>query len=94
MEELEKFIKKLETPLQGALPQQHSTEQLMAHATTTAPSSFLKQRQAAILSHLFGSIRGLERGTRTTGGQQMIQDNLGAAVARDVIDFWEDEWIV
>jgi hypothetical protein len=93
MKVLEAFIKRLEAA-DVCESQPIQTEQLMAHATATAPGRLLAQRQTITLSRLFHSIQSLEAGTRTVEGQRLIQQTLGAVVARDVIDFWEDEYIV
>lgn len=66
----------------------------MAHATTTAPTQVLRHHQVTTLKDLFHSIQGLETGTRTAEGQQLIQRRLGSVVAKDIIDFWDDEWTV
>jgi hypothetical protein len=93
MNVLEAFVKRLEA-VDVCESQPIQTEQLMAHATAKAPGRLLAQRQTTTLSRLFHSIQSLEAGTRTVEGRRLIQQTLGAVVARDVIDFWEDEYIV
>lgn len=66
---------------------------LMASATASIPAKRLNPQEVEILNSVFPTINDLEVGTRTREGQALIQDFLPADVARDVIDFWEDEWL-
>lgn len=93
MDTLQDFISKLKGSPPASPPQPPHYAQLIAHATATAPNRLLAEHYTNLLSDLFASIRELEKGTRTEGGQQKIRDYLDSGAARDVIDFWEDEWI-
>ena len=64
---------------------------LIGHATTSAQP--LVQHDANVLADICHSLRGLEEVTRTTEGKAKLVDYLGPPVARNVIDFWEDEWL-
>ena len=68
--------------------------QLTAHATTSAPIQPMSKEQAHLISRLFPSIKELEKGTRTSQGQAKLSSYLDPATAKDIIDFWEDEWVV
>ena len=91
---LEKHIQQLKQPLQ---PTSHPTvlpTNLIAHATSTAPSRPLSEHDANVLTDLFSSIKEVEAGTRTATGQGIIHDWLDAKTAKGVIEFWADEWLV
>jgi hypothetical protein len=94
MPALEKFIGKLGEPHLEAPAKVLLPRQLMAHATAAAPNRLLSEHQVNRLNQLFPSIRALERGTSTADGQAQIRTYLDAMTARDVVDFWEDEWVV
>ena len=64
-----------------------------SQATATAPLRPLSEHDAAVLANTFPSIQGLEEATRTDWGKRQITELLGSNVAKDVIDFWQDEWI-
>ncbi|KIV85709.1 hypothetical protein PV11_01370 [Exophiala sideris] len=66
---------------------------LVAQATTTAPVRPLSEHDAAVLANRFPSIQCLEEATRTDGGKRQITQLVGAHAAKEVIDFWQDEWI-
>jgi len=66
---------------------------MMAHATASAPLRLLAEHDVFALRTVFHSIRELELGTRTPEGQTLINEVLDAATAKDVVDFWVDEWI-
>lgn len=66
---------------------------LVAHATTTAPMQPLSGHDANILTSHFPSLRLLEEATRTSSGRNSLAELLGSAVASNMVDFWEDEWI-
>ncbi|KAI9870165.1 MAG: hypothetical protein M1823_008829, partial [Watsoniomyces obsoletus] len=90
---LERFITSLKTPSPTVPERSPVTSQLIAHATASAPTRLLSRDQADTLSELFPSARHLEMGTRTAEGQAKIQKYLDPGTARDVLDFWEDEWL-
>lgn len=66
---------------------------LVAQTTTTAPSQPLSGYDATTLAEKFLSIQCLEEATRTRDGKTQISQLVGPIVAKNVIDFWEDEWI-
>jgi hypothetical protein len=66
---------------------------LLAHATASAPIRLLSQQQVITLHGMFGTVKELEAGTRTPDGQALIRDLFEPGIARDVIDFWEDEYL-
>ena len=66
---------------------------LMAHATASAPGRILSKEETATLGTIFSSIKELERGSRTEESRALIHDFLPKATAREVIEFWEDEWL-
>lgn len=70
-----------------------SPAKLMAHATASAPTKPLSPRQSITLQSVFATIKELEAGTKTPEGQALIRGFFDAAVARNVIDFWEDEYL-
>jgi hypothetical protein len=45
------------------------------------------------LHGIFGSVQELEAGTRSLEGQADIRDLFTPGAARDIIDFWEDEYL-
>ena len=94
MATLENFVEKLKEPTQDRHTRAALPVQLIAHATASAPDRPLTEHQARIVNDLFPSIRDLERGTRTAEGQDELRAQLNPATAKDIIDFWEDEWIV
>jgi hypothetical protein len=65
----------------------------MASATASAPSKRLNIQDLHALKGVYSNVVELEAGTRTAEGRALIQDFLLPAVARDVIEFWEDEWL-
>ena len=67
---------------------------LIAQATASAPLQNLSEHTANVLSDLFPSLKKLEEGTRTQAGREMIYEYLDKTSADNVIDFWEDEWVV
>lgn len=91
---LEAFVIKLRSC--STVTTSHPTRsfELISHATAAAPNRLLSKQNSAMLSELFGSIKELEKGTRSEDGQQKILNHLEPGSARDVIDFWEDEWLV
>ena len=94
MPALENLVSRLKDPIHQDRAKTSVTSQLIAHATTSAPIQPLSQDQAHVVSRLFPSVKDLEKGTRTAEGQAKIRRYLDRATARDIIDFWEDEWIV
>jgi hypothetical protein len=66
---------------------------LVAQTTTTAPTRPLSEYDATALGERFLSIQGLEEATRTSDGKSQISQLVGPIVAKNIIDFWEDEWI-
>ena len=77
-----------------ARTRKHNPAFLVPHATTSAPNQTLSENTANILSDLFPSVRALEEATRTRTGQTDLRNWVDAFTADDIIDFWEDEWIV
>ena len=75
------------------LPPERSPTALIAHATASAPAKKLWQQDAASLNSIYTSVKELETGTRTAEGRALIHDFLDPSTARDVIDFWEDEYL-
>ena len=71
----------------------HKSPELMASATAAMPAGRLNPSQVDTLKTVFGSICELEAGTRNAEGRALIQDFLPPTAARDVIDFWEDEFL-
>jgi len=67
---------------------------LFPHVTTSAPERPLSENTANILNDLFPSVRALEEATRTNEGRTNLRNWLDARTAEEIIDFWEDEWIV
>ncbi len=67
---------------------------LFPHATTSAPDRILSKDIGNILSDLFPSVRALEKATRSSEGKAKLRDWVDAGTADEIIDFWEDEWIV
>lgn len=67
---------------------------LVAGITTSAPLQSLSQRDANILTNLCHSIRDLEEVTRTSQGREALARHLGPDVANNIIEFWEEEWMV
>ena len=67
---------------------------LVAQATSTAPGQPLSKHDANVLTDLFPSIRLLEEATRSTAGRETITEWFDPSTGRNMIDFWEDEWIV
>lgn len=67
---------------------------LVAGITTSAPHQPLSQHDANILTNLCHSIRQLEEVTRTPQGKEALARDLGTDVANNVIEFWEEEWMV
>ena len=91
---LEKHIEQVKQPPQSASRPSILPTALVAHATSTAPAKPLSEHNANILTDLFLSIKQLEEGTRTVQGQENIRSYFDAKTAKEVIEFWEDEWLV
>lgn len=66
---------------------------LLSHATAAAPRRPLSRSETTTLHSIFASIKELEAGTRTSDGRALIGDFLNPTATRDVIDFWEDEYL-
>lgn len=67
---------------------------LIAQATATAPAQSLSEHTSNILSDICPSIKALEEKTRTEHGRARLHEYLDEHAVQDIIDFWEDEWIV
>lgn len=74
-------------------PPQRPAVSLLSHATAAAPRRPLSALETATLHGIFASIKELETGTRTSDGRALIGDFFNPATTRDVIDFWEDEYL-
>ena len=90
---LERYLQELERAPEIRSPATPIPTSLVAYATTSAPPQPLSQHHANVLINLCHSVRELEEVTRTTGGKEMLVEYLGAVVAKNIINFWEDEWI-
>jgi len=66
---------------------------LVANATVSAPLQLLNQHDGNVLTDLCHSVREVEEITRTANGKEMLVEYLGPVVAKNIVDFWEDEWI-
>lgn len=67
---------------------------LIAQATASAPAKPLSEHNANVVSGLFSSLQELEEATRTQQGQAKLCNYLDRATAKEMVDFWADEWIV
>lgn len=67
---------------------------LITQATASAPPKPLSQHDANVICDIFSSVKEFEEATRSQQGQAKICSYLDRATAADVVDFWEDEWIV
>ena len=54
----------------------------------------LSEHTANIITDLFPSIRALEEGTRTYAGREKLYTYFDKGIAGNIIDFWEDEWLL
>lgn len=66
---------------------------LMRRATSAMPGKPLSAQQVDQLQTICPSIRDLEAATRSEEGRALINDFLDPVTARDIVDFWEDEWL-
>jgi len=90
---LERYTKEFDVRQEKQLQKTPNLKTLVAHAITTAPMQPLSGHDANILASHFPSLRHLEEATRTSSGRNSLTELLGPAVTRNVVDFWEDEWI-
>ncbi|EXJ73967.1 uncharacterized protein A1O5_02261 [Cladophialophora psammophila CBS 110553] len=90
---IERYIQELHKNFEIKLPPLPMPTTLVAHACTTAPIRPLSPHDANILTDLCHSIRELEEATRTSSGREQLAEYLGPAVTKNIVDFWEDEWI-
>ncbi|KAK5258721.1 hypothetical protein LTR40_007350 [Exophiala xenobiotica] len=90
---LERYMKEFDVRQQTQLQKTPDLTTLVAHATTTAPMQPLSPHDANILTSHFRSLRHLEEATRTSSGRKGLTELLGPAVTKNLVDFWEDEWI-
>lgn len=65
----------------------------MLWATSSAPRKLLTTDEVDTIQQTCGSLKGLEKATRTQEGRQQLEKYLGPNVARGVFEFWDDEWI-
>lgn len=91
---LKKHLEQLKQPPRSEARLNILPTTLIAQATSTAPSKPPSEHTTNILTDLFSSIPELEAGTRTAAGQATIHEYLDAKTAKEVIEFWEDEWLV
>lgn len=91
--EVEAAIRKYLRDTDHGPPWKPIPSNLLAQATASAPSKLLSRQEADTLRSIFGSVKELEAGTRTPEGQVVIKDLFTPATARDIIDFWEDEYL-
>lgn len=90
---LNTFIKKVQS-LEDHDPPQPNLVDLIAQATASAPARPLAEHDVHVISDMFTSFQHLEESTRTTEGQEKLQDYFSQDVAQDLVDFWTKEWIV
>ncbi len=90
---LERYMREFDVQQEKQLQKTSDLTTLVAHATTTAPMPPLSGHDANILTSHFPSLRLLEEATRTSSGRNSLAELLGSAVASNMVDFWEDEWI-
>lgn len=90
---LEAYLPKAaaEVPAQTHIP---STKSVMAQATAAVPRQTLSSKDVDMVLTLFGSIHGLEQATRTDLGQGKLLERFGQRKAREMMEFWEDEWVM
>lgn len=86
-------MKELDQSVQIHMQQPPNLSTLAAHATTTAPDQPLSEHDAVVLTNRFPSMHARVEATRTASRENGIAPLLGPAIAINVIDFWEDEWI-
>jgi hypothetical protein len=67
---------------------------VLAHATSAMPSRMLSKQDIKELIVRFPSIKAIEEATRTIGGQRLLCNILGSQTAKEMIEFWEDEWLI
>ncbi|OAP63735.1 hypothetical protein AYL99_02962 [Fonsecaea erecta] len=91
---MEHYIQELHKKYEVKTPPMVLPTALVAHATTSAPSQPLSQHDASVLTDLYSSIRELEEATRTSRGREQLTEYLGPVVTKNLVDFWEDEWII
>ncbi|KIX98967.1 uncharacterized protein Z520_05428 [Fonsecaea multimorphosa CBS 102226] len=91
---IERYIQELHKNYEIKIPPVPMPETLIAHATISAPAQPLSQHEANVLTDLCHSIRDLEEATRTSSGREQLAEHLGPAVTKNLVDFWEDEWII
>lgn len=66
----------------------------MSYCTSSAPHKLLNDREIHMVQRICDSIEGLEKVTRMVEGQAKLYQHLGPRVAKAMVEFWEDEWIV
>jgi hypothetical protein len=86
-------MKEFDVRQQTQLQKTPNLTTLVAHATTTAPMQPLSRPDANILTSHFPSLRLLEEATRTSSGTKSLTELLGPATTKNLVDFWEDEWV-
>ncbi|RMZ85049.1 hypothetical protein DV738_g169, partial [Chaetothyriales sp. CBS 135597] len=59
-----------------------------------SPDEVVPQQRCRVLTGLFPTIEQLAQATRTAHGQAAIRSSLPSHTADQVIEFWEDEWLV
>ncbi|RMD40317.1 hypothetical protein DV735_g4809, partial [Chaetothyriales sp. CBS 134920] len=92
---LESIVDQIQQPLLSlAKSPATCTAALVSYATSTAPVKLLSQHDSRVLTDLFPTIAQLAEATRTVQGQAAIRNSLPAHTADQVIEFWEDEWLV
>ena len=91
---LDTFISNLPS-LEDQVPRQPRPTfiSLISQATASAPSKPLAEHDAHVISDIYGSLQQLEEATRTGEGQRKLCDFLSYDVAKDIVEFWADEWI-
>lgn len=66
----------------------------ISYATASAPFQPLSQHHTILLISLTSSARMLEGATRSPSAETTLRRHFGAETAKNLVEFWEDEWVV
>jgi hypothetical protein len=73
-------------------PNKTDIHPLVSTCTVSAPGKILSERDVSTLRGLFSSLK--ELALATPQGKALLRDILDEETASDILDFWEDEYLI
>ena len=91
---IDAYLEGLQTSIKHNVRPVINTLSVISSATASVPYQYLTSQQARSVSRLCPSIRALEETVRMEDGQMRLRQILDEQTVQNMVQFWQDEYIV